>query len=171
MRQVVYLAVALLIAGGFAARYVDKTLSQSKPAPTASVQTAIPQQSDNYRELVIPRDPRGHFQVDGRANGRPVSFMVDTGATVVAMRESDAARLGIRPLPRDYTATVSTANGTLKAAPTRFNSIEVGVGIRVFDVAGLVLPDEALSENLLGLSFLSRLRRFEYANGRLVLEQ
>ena len=39
------------------------------------------------------------------------------------------------------------------------------------DVAALVVPDEALSENLLGLSFLSRLRRFEYSNGKLVLEQ
>jgi aspartyl protease family protein len=41
----------------------------------------------------------------------------------------------------------------------------------VFDVPALVLPDEALAQNLLGVSFLSRLRRYEYANGRLVLEQ
>jgi aspartyl protease family protein len=41
----------------------------------------------------------------------------------------------------------------------------------VRDVAALVMPDEALSDNLLGLSFLSRLRRFEYSAGRLVLEQ
>jgi len=171
MRQIVFFAVALLIVGGFAARYVDKMMAQPKPAPTASVQTATAQPIAYTRELAIPRDTNGHFRVDGQANGRPTSFMIDTGATVVAMRESDAARLGIRPMPRDYTATVTTANGTLKAAPMHFNSIEVGVGIRVYDVAGLVLPDEALSENLLGLSFLSRLRRFEYTNGRLVLEQ
>jgi aspartyl protease family protein len=48
--------------------------------------------------------------------------------------------------------------------------IEVN-GINVHDVAALVSADEALSENLLGLSFLSRLRRFEYSNGRMVLEQ
>ena len=42
---------------------------------------------------------------------------------------------------------------------------------KVYDVAALVLPDEALGQNLLGVSFLSRLRRYEYANGRLVLEQ
>ena len=44
-------------------------------------------------------------------------------------------------------------------------------GITVFDVAAMVLPDEALAKNLLGVSFLSRLKRYEYANGRIVLEQ
>ena len=41
----------------------------------------------------------------------------------------------------------------------------------VYDVPAMVLPDEALAKNLLGVSFLSRLRRYEYANGRLLLEQ
>ncbi|HZP77879.1 MAG TPA: TIGR02281 family clan AA aspartic protease [Pseudolabrys sp.] len=171
MRQILYFAIIALAVGGFAARYADKLMGMPKPAATMHAQAMTTQAPTSSRELVIPRDDRGHFQVDGRANGRPITFMVDTGATVIAMRESDAARLGIRPLPREYTANVSTANGNLKAAPVRFDSVEVGVGIRVFDVAGIVLPDEALSENLLGLSFLSKLRRFEYANGRLVLEQ
>jgi len=48
--------------------------------------------------------------------------------------------------------------------------MDVG-GLIVRDVEAMVLPDEALSENLLGLSFLSKLKRFEYANGRLVMEQ
>jgi aspartyl protease family protein len=95
---------------------------------------------------------------------------VDTGASQVALRESDAAELGIHPMPADYTATVSTANGNIKAARAKLDRIEVG-DITVFDVAALVLPDEALSQNLLGVTFLSRLRRYEYANGRLVLEQ
>jgi aspartyl protease family protein len=58
----------------------------------------------------------------------------------------------------------------VKAAPTRLAMVEVG-GLIVRDVDAMVLPDEALSENLLGLSFLSKLRRFEYANGTMVLEQ
>ena len=65
---------------------------------------------------------------------------------------------------------VSTANGKIKAAPAKLDRIEVG-GITVYDVPALVMPDEALGENLLGVSFLSRLKRYEYANGRLVLEQ
>jgi len=67
-------------------------------------------------------------------------------------------------------ATVTTANGTIKAARTRLAMIELG-GLVVRDVDAVVLPDEALSENLLGLSFLSKLKRFEYANGKMVLEQ
>ncbi len=172
MRQIMLLAAALLVLGGVVARFADKSASQ--PAVQASnvksATAAAPQPAVSGRTATIPRDSRGHFQVDGNVNGRLVGFMVDTGASVIAMRESDAAKVGIRPVPRDYTATVSTANGTIKAARAEFNSVEIG-GIRVYNVAGLVLPDEALKENLLGLSFLSRLRRFEYANGKMVLEQ
>ena len=88
----------------------------------------------------------------------------------MVLRESDAARVGIRPRPSDYTAIVSTANGKIKAAPAKLDRIELG-GITVYDVPALVLPDEVLGQNLLGVSFLSRLKRYEYANGRLVLEQ
>ena len=65
---------------------------------------------------------------------------------------------------------MSTANGTIKAARTRLAMVELG-GLVVRDVDAMVLPDEALSENLLGLSFLSKLKRFEYAGGKMVLEQ
>jgi len=76
----------------------------------------------------------------------------------------------LRPSRSEYNATVTTANGTIKAARTRIAMLEVG-GLVVRDVDAMVLPDAALSENLLGLSFLSRLTRFEYANGQMVLEQ
>ena len=96
--------------------------------------------------------------------------MVDTGASVIALNESSAARIGVRPPPRDYTSNVSTANGTIKGARTRLAEVNVG-GLVVRDVDAMVLPDEALSEILLGLSYLSKLKRFEFAGGKLVLEQ
>jgi aspartyl protease family protein len=65
---------------------------------------------------------------------------------------------------------VRTANGSVRAAPVRLNMVEVG-DLVVRDVAAMVIADGVLSENLLGLSFLTKLRRFEYANGKLVLEQ
>jgi aspartyl protease family protein len=58
----------------------------------------------------------------------------------------------------------------VRAAPARLDMVEVG-SLELRDVAALVLPEGALSDNLLGLSFLSRLRRFEYSDGKLVLEQ
>jgi aspartyl protease family protein len=122
------------------------------------------------RSVVIEPDRQGHFRVEARVEGRRLDFMVDTGASVIALTARDAARLGIRPSRSEHTATVKTANGSVKAAPAQLRAVEVD-GITVRDVPALVLPDETLSENLLGLSFLSRLRRFEYARGKLVLEQ
>jgi aspartyl protease family protein len=141
------------------------TASRAVPASVA------PDRVSNYaRSVVVPRDARGHFQVDARVDGGRLSFMVDTGASVIALTASDAARLGIRPSPSEFVAEVRTANGTVRAAPTRLDAVEVG-DLLVRDVAAVVLPDEALSDNLLGLLFLSRLRRFEYSDGKLVLEQ
>jgi aspartyl protease family protein len=86
------------------------------------------------------------------------------------LNEKTAARFGLRPTPGDYNASVTTANGTIKAARTRLAMVDLG-GLVVRDVEAMVLPDSALSENLLGLSFLSKLKRYEYANGKMVLEQ
>jgi len=122
------------------------------------------------RSLSIPPDARGHFQTEGRIDGQRIGFMVDTGASMIALNETSAARFGLRPSRGDYNATVTTANGTIKAARTRLAMVDIG-GLVVRDVDAMVLPDEALSENLLGLSFLSKLKRFEYANGKMVLEQ
>ncbi|MDE2285319.1 MAG: TIGR02281 family clan AA aspartic protease [Hyphomicrobiales bacterium] len=139
----------------------------ARPQPPAVNNAANPA---NSRSVVVPRDGRGHFEVEARIDGRPLNFMVDTGATVIALTAADAARLGIRPAPREFLAEVRTANGTVRAAPTRLNRVEIG-DLVVRDVAALVMPDGALSDNLLGLSFLSRLRHFEYTDGKLVLEQ
>src|SRR5258705_11962697 len=122
------------------------------------------------RSISIPRDARGHFQTEGRIDGQRIGFMVDTGASMIALNETSAARFGLRPSRGDYNATVTTANGTIKAARTRLAMVDVG-GLVVRDVDAMVLADEALSENLLGLSFLSKLKRVEYANGQMVLEQ
>ena len=60
----------------------------------------------------------------------------------------------------------STANGVVRAAPVTLNSVDIG-GLVVRDVQALVVPGGALSENLLGLSYLTRLKRFEYSNNKL----
>ena len=65
---------------------------------------------------------------------------------------------------------VTTANGPAKAASARIASIDIG-GVVVRDVDALVMPDKVLSQNLLGMAFLSKLKRFEYSGGRLLMEQ
>jgi aspartyl protease family protein len=170
MRNIMIFAALLVGLGAIMAQMADRmtpALANTAAPKTAPVETSA---QSGRRNLSIPRDARGHFQTEGRIEGQRIDFMIDTGASVVALNEKSAARFGFRPSRSDYNATVTTANGTIKAARTRLAMIDVG-GLVVRDVDAMVLPDEALSENLLGLSFLSKLRRFEYANGKMVLEQ
>jgi aspartyl protease family protein len=173
MRPVIFFAIAALAIAGL----MPKVMSSVGSAPAQQAEqarnaapAATPQTTSNYRTVTVRSDAGGHFRVEGSVDGRRLDFMVDTGATMVALRERDAAKLGIFPRPSDYTARTSTANGVIRVAPVRLSSLEVN-GIRVYDVTAAVLPDEALSTNLLGMSFLGRVRRFEMANGRLVMEQ
>lgn len=173
MRSVLIFAVAALAAGVYVARYADKTVVEADTPQAAAVQSVEQQPAQvsagqHRMELTSGRD--GHFRVEARVDGRHIDFLVDTGASVVILRESDAAQVGLHPMPRDYTAIVSTANGRTKAAPTKLDRIEIG-DITVFDVPALIMPDESLATNLLGTAFLSRLRRYEYADGRMLLEQ
>jgi aspartyl protease family protein len=158
--------------GTIMAQIADKMTPTPAFAHTASrsVDPVETSADAGLRSISIPRDARGHFETEGRIEGQRIDFMIDTGASVVALNETSAARFGFRPSRSDYNATVTTANGTVKAARTQLAMVEIG-GLIVRDVDAMVLPDEALSENLLGLSFLSKLKRFEYANGKLVLEQ
>ncbi len=139
MRQIIAFAVVALVAGSYLARYADKTVVEAPAPQAAAVQTAEqPMQvsaGQHKMELTSGRD--GHFRVDARVDGRHIDFMVDTGASLVILRETDAAQVGLHPMPRDYTATVSTANGRIKAAPAKLDRIEVG-DITVFDVPALV---------------------------------
>ena len=169
MRLLLFIGVVFVALGAIFARYADRALD-AQPALKATAMAAATEPPTGGRTVVIPRDSRGHFQVNGRVDGKHMAFMVDTGASVIALTARDAARLGIRPMSREFTAQVKTANGTVRAARVHLNRVEIDE-VTVRDVAALVVPDEALSENLLGLSFLSKLRRFEYANGKLVLEQ
>jgi aspartyl protease family protein len=173
MRNIIILALCLVGAGttmGQMAGKMSATPAVANTAPKKPVAVQVSAQQTGGRNLIIQRDARGHFQTEGRIDGQRLDFMVDTGASVVALNEKSAARFGFRPSRNDYNALVSTANGTIKAARTRLAMVEIG-GIVVRDVDAMVLPDEALSENLLGLSFLSKLKRFEYAKGQLILEQ
>jgi len=165
-------AAVMAVLGTVMAQMADKMTPTPALASTASRNAASAETvgQAGMRSLSIPRDARGHFQNEGWIDGQRIGFMVDTGASVIALNETSAARFGLRPSRGDYNASVTTANGTIKAARTRLAMVDVG-GLVVRDVDAMVLPDQALSENLLGLSFLSKLKRFEYANGKMVLEQ
>lgn len=168
MRQLLIAAALFMAMGLGLANYAERAMDSSRAPETAAKAVAEPRASG--RTVLIPRDRRGHFSVQGRVDGKAMNFTVDTGASAVTLTARDAARLGIHPMPRDFNADLQTANGIVRAATTRLARVEID-DVIVRDVVAVVVPDQALNENLLGLSFLSKLRRFEYANGKLVLEQ
>jgi aspartyl protease family protein len=171
MRSVLIMFCLVSALGIVAVQRLDKKNQAGDAVVMSASAKQTPQSgaSASGRTVTLQSDRRGHFQVDARVDGRAVEFMVDTGASVIALRQSSAAKLGIHPSARDYTARASTANGVVKAAPVVLNRVEVN-GITVRDVTAFVMPDEGLGTNLLGMSFLSRVK-WTHDKGRLVLEQ
>jgi aspartyl protease family protein len=161
------LVAAMLLGGGvLAVRHLEQAGTRpaamtAAPAPVSSAPSA--------RNVVLTRGGNGHFAVNARVDGRPVPFLVDTGASLIALRESEARRIGHYPRRNDFKVKVRTANGIGHAALVELRSVEVG-DITVRNLQALVHPDEALGVNLLGMSFLSRVR-WTHERGRLVLEQ
>ncbi|GAB3664339.1 retropepsin-like aspartic protease family protein [Ramlibacter alkalitolerans] len=117
--------------------------------------------------IVLSAGSGGHFVAPGAINGRAVQFLVDTGATSVAMGVQEAERLGIDYRKGQLTRG-NTANGTVTAYLVRLNSVRVGE-VEVFDVEAAVLPVSG-GPILLGNSFLSRFQMTRL-NDQLVLER
>lgn len=165
MVRILVFAIAVLGAAVLAVSMLD----QSNRAPP-KVMTVEPAPAPaNSRSLVVRANEGGHFAVDARVDGRRIAFMIDTGASQITIRASDAARLGFHPGERDYAIRIQTANGEGRAALVELGMVEVG-DIVVRHLRALVVPDSALGVNLLGMSFLSRVR-WTHERGRLVLEQ
>jgi aspartyl protease family protein len=168
MRALLFACVLIVLAAasapGLVSRYIERSAGASAAGPAATEPAPAPAPAVEIR---AERD--GHFYVEPLVNFRPVRMMVDTGATVVALRQSDAAAAGIRVRPSDFRHLVQTANGTTRAAEALIESLLVE-DIEVRDVRALVMPDDQLAVSLLGGSFLHRLRRFEVADGTLIFE-
>ena len=164
-----FAAVALAVpkfAPGLLAAYF-----RSDAAATATPATTVPATNTGPlagRKLAIDAGPGGHFVTNAVIEGRTISVIVDTGATTVALTSDTARRLGIQLSPADYTARISTANGVVPAAPVTLSGISLGA-IAVRNVPALVVPGNALEINLLGMTFLNRLTKFEVGGGQLVL--
>ena len=105
------------------------------------------------REIVITASPGGHFITGGSINGRSVRFMVDTGATVLALGRDEALRLGL-DLGGARAALAETANGTVPVQMLNLTRVRVG-DVEVANVPAMVMPS-AMPYVLLGNSFLTR---------------
>ena len=106
--------------------------------------------------------------LEGRSNGVSLTMLIDTGASTVVLKPADAQRLGIDVERLKYAVPVQTANGTTYAAHVRLRNRTLGP-ISLNDVEALVAKPGTLKENLLGMSFLSRLRSYEFTTDMLTL--
>lgn len=135
------------------------------PPPAAQAATPAPY---GPRRVIADRD--GHYRVKAKVGGRSFDAMVDTGASVVALSWQTALDLNLIR-PGDHTDVVmQTAAGRAHGRRVTIPRLEVE-GLSVASVPAVVMPAGTLSTNLLGMSYLSRLRRFEFAQNSLVLEQ
>ena len=103
--------------------------------------------------IVLPADSRGHFMTQGAINGRPVTFMLDTGATSIALSADDAQRIGL-DYSKGQRIQISTANGMSSGYRLRLRSVRVG-DVEVYDIDAIVSP-QPMPFVLLGNSFINR---------------
>jgi len=129
---------------------------------------ARPETKTGSSAIMLAADPRGQFSLVSTIEGVSVPMLVDTGASTVALRQEDAHRIGIRVEKSQFTAKSNTANGIVLVAPVMLKEITIG-DISVQNVAAVVIPDQGLHVSLLGMSFLSRLSRYEMIGDKLVI--
>lgn len=150
-------------------------LPNGKPRPPAPQQVATvaapaPTQmrSANGIETILERRPDGHFYVDAMVNGQLVHFVVDTGASMVALTSEDARRVGFNFSPADFITVGRGASGDVRGIPLELDSVAIGNnearGVRAAIIA------EGLDVSLLGQSFLSRIGSVTIRDDRMVLK-
>ena len=156
---------------GLLTKSVHQARSEFKAAPARAPSRPPPvdrgHASSDGSQLVIEAGPGGHFHLDTEIAGREIGFLVDTGASSVALSEEDADDIGIPIHQLDYSGRANTANGIARFAPVMIDEITIGDHV-VRNVQGVVIEGHT-GESLLGMTFLRKLRGYEVKDDRLIL--
>lgn len=135
--------------------------------PPGDVQDLEPKRTGR-RAVRIRRRPDGHFVARMNVNQARITMLVDTGASTIVLKASDARRLGLSMDHLAYTVPVQTANGLAYSAAVSIH--EIGIGPIVLNrVEALIAQPGTLKESLLGISFLRRLKAYEFSGDYLTL--
>lgn len=166
MRTAIF--IALLFGGVFAASMANEISRGEAATPGLAPQT------ERAGVAWLNKNSDGHFYAEAMVaargdSGARVRFLVDTGATTVALTRTDAARLGLAPDTLSYTTLVNTAAGPAAAAFVHLDRLSVS-GVAVENVEALVMTT-GLSQSLLGMSYLGRLSKLESNGDALILRR
>lgn len=156
-------ALAWVVLLGLCGFFFNDLLGKQRN-PNQSIETRYAQ--SGVREIVLQRNKFGHYVTSGEINGQPVTFMLDTGATGVALPEAMASRLG---LSRGRAFPTQTANGMSTSYAVTLGTVSVGE-IELRDVSAAITPGLQLDEALLGMSFLKHIE-FTQRGDTLILRQ
>ncbi|WP_226780597.1 retropepsin-like aspartic protease family protein [Oceaniglobus trochenteri] len=119
--------------------------------------------------IEVPRGFDGHYHIGLEINGKPVRFVIDTGASDIVLTRQDAVRVGIDPDRLAYLSQAQTANGLVPIARVTLDRVALG-GV-VDQGVGASVNGGEMSGSLLGMSYLNRFGRIEIADGKLILER
>ena len=170
-----YAPILLILAAGGLFGWFAPDLSRNAPSPAAEAPAAYPTEQVavlertawNDGELVLLREPDGHFYADVSVGGTTARMLVDTGASVIALTAEDANRLGIGWSDADVHPVARGANGPVRGVRTTLKNVQLGT-FEIRDVEAVVIP-EGLGVSLLGQSFLSQVGRIEMEQDRMTL--
>ena len=119
--------------------------------------------------IVLPRARDGHYYLTLDINNVPVEFVVDTGASQVVLTQDDAKRIGLNPSSLSYLGTASTANGTVRTAAVRLDTVSLGA---ITDTSvRAVVNDGQMFGSLLGMTYLSNFDSITIKDGQLILSR
>lgn len=118
-------------------------------------------------ELVLDKQKDGHFYAEGMANGQSVRFLVDTGATIVALTDADAQRLGLFWNYSELQQVGRGVGGDVTGKPVEISELRVG-GMTAYNVRAVIIP-QGLDVSLLGQSFLSKVPHVGISGDKMTL--
>ena len=133
-----------------------------------SGQTTSFQQSQDGA-IIIPKEIDGHFHLTLTINDRPIDFLVDTGASDIVLTREDAARVGFDPNRLDYWGMANTANGTVRLATIRLETVRLGEFIDKNIRASV--NKAPMEKSLLGMRYLSKFSAIEISNDQMILKR
>ncbi|HVM78351.1 MAG TPA: TIGR02281 family clan AA aspartic protease [Stellaceae bacterium] len=154
-------AAAWTFSPGGLASLLPHRQSQRADARAPAAGRAVP------NELVYRRSRDGHFYVEADVNGALIRFVVDTGASMVALSPDDARAAGLQVIAQDFTLRANTANGIARVAPVTLRAL--GLGQFTANEVPAIVVEQPMQISLLGMSFLARLQGFETRGDELVL--